>query len=283
MPPPDPERPWFGADMTVRAIAALVMAALALAAVIAGTWPFAIAVATLGVIAAWEWHRITAGSNSSSTPPVRMLVHAAAAFAAPLATAAGFGLPALVVLAVLASVMGIAVNRYAGAGILITTAPAVALLYLRGDATSGALAILFLFLIVWVTDIAALLWGRSIGGVKLWPRLSPNKTWAGALGGAGSAMIAALLFVLAVPFLPSALWAALLALLLSVSAQAGDLLISAVKRRFGRKDASGLIPGHGGLLDRVDGMLLAAGVAALVGAFLDPLHPAAALLGLAQR
>ena len=117
---------------------------------------------------------------------------------------------------------------------------------------------------MWATDIAAYFAGRAVGGPKLWPAVSPKKTWSGAiggtLGGVAAGLLVAKLFGLAVsPML------VLVAIGLSVVAQAGDLLESAVKRHFGAKDASQLIPGHGGLMDRLDGFLTAAAAAVMVG------------------
>jgi len=121
--------------------------------------------------------------------------------------------------------------------------------------------------VVWGTDIAAYFTGRAIGGPKLAPRISPGKTWSGAVGGAVIAMIAgtALIYVVEGAFL----WpVAFLALILSIISQSGDLFESYIKRRFGVKDSSHLIPGHGGVMDRVDGLVFASIAAFLVDAVL---------------
>ena len=135
---------------------------------------------------------------------------------------------------------------------------------LRGDAALGLVAILFLFAIVWGTDIAAYFAGRALGGPKLWPAVSPKKTWSGAIGGTLGG-IAAGLAVLAVAGVTLSPPVVAVALALSVVSQGGDLLESAIKRRFGAKDASQLIPGHGGLMDRLDGFLTAVLAAVMVG------------------
>ena len=146
---------------------------------------------------------------------------------------------------------------YAGAMLL---APIV----LRADAGFGFFAILLLFAIVWTTDILGYFAGRAIGGPKLMPAISPKKTWAGAIAGTLGAIVAALL--VARGFGSAALFpVAAIAVLLSVVAQLGDLLKSWIKRRFGAKDASHIIPGHGGVMDRLDGFWAAALVAALIG------------------
>jgi len=138
-------------------------------------------------------------------------------------------------------------------------------LVIRVDAERGFLAMIYLFLVVWGTDIAAYFAGRALGGPKLCPAVSPNKTWSGALGGSAAAIVVGLIVAVAAGI--GALGAiALLSLGLSIASQIGDLVESALKRRFGAKDAGHLIPGHGGLMDRLDGFLTAALAAALVGA-----------------
>jgi phosphatidate cytidylyltransferase len=147
---------------------------------------------------------------------------------------------------------------YAGA---MLAAPLV----LRADAVLGFVAMIFLFAIVWATDIAAYFAGRLVGGPKLWHAVSPNKTWSGAIAGAAAAIVAGLI-VATVAGVGRAAVIALLSLVLSIVSQLGDLLESALKRRFGAKDAGHVIPGHGGLMDRLDGFLTAALAAAILGA-----------------
>jgi phosphatidate cytidylyltransferase len=128
-----------------------------------------------------------------------------------------------------------------------------ALIVFRERGTEGALVILWLVLIVVAADVGAYFAGRTIGGPKLWPRVSPGKTWAGALGGLAFAAVTGIVFGLAAGW---ALWqVALLSIGVGVASQLGDLLESAVKRHFGVKDASRLIPGHGGVMDRLDGVM----------------------------
>jgi phosphatidate cytidylyltransferase len=145
------------------------------------------------------------------------------------------------------------------AGIALVT-PAL----LRGDPQLGFVALLFLFAIVWATDILAYLVGRLIGGPLLWPGVSPKKTWAGAIGGLVGGVAAGTAVAYASVGVAPAV-AGGLALILSIVAQGGDLFESAVKRRFGAKDAGSLIPGHGGVMDRLDGFIVAALVAVLIG------------------
>jgi phosphatidate cytidylyltransferase len=135
---------------------------------------------------------------------------------------------------------------------------------LRSDPEFGFAALLFLFATVWATDVFAYLVGRKLGGPLLRPQVSPNKTWSGAIGGLGGGVAAGTLVAYASSG-TKPVAAAVLALILSIVAQGGDLFESAVKRRFGAKDASSLIPGHGGVMDRLDGFLFAALVAVLIG------------------
>ena len=146
---------------------------------------------------------------------------------------------------------------YAGVALL---APAL----LRGDPVAGLTAILFLFAVVWTTDIFAYFVGRAVGGPLLWMQVSPKKTWAGALGGLVGGVAAGTLVAYASGGAKPAV-AGGLAIVLSIVAQGGDLFESAIKRRFGAKDASHLIPGHGGVMDRLDGFLVAALAAIVIG------------------
>jgi phosphatidate cytidylyltransferase len=141
-------------------------------------------------------------------------------------------------------------------GILYAGLAGVALSEIRGDDSVGLVAMLFVFAVVWGTDILAYFVGRAIGGPKLAPRISPGKTWSGAIGGTIAGVLAGVGVVWA-HFADIGLWIPLVALLLSVCSQIGDLFESFIKRRFGAKDSSHLIPGHGGVMDRVDGLVFA--------------------------
>ena len=148
------------------------------------------------------------------------------------------------------------------AGFVYVLPAAVAVLWLRDDAVAGWANVLFVILTVSLTDVGAYLSGRLIGGAKLAPSISPGKTWSGAAGGLAVALVVGLA---AAALTDGALWRGpAVAAGLSVASQIGDLLESAIKRHFGVKDSGGLIPGHGGLFDRLDGLLTAAPVAALL-------------------
>jgi phosphatidate cytidylyltransferase len=146
---------------------------------------------------------------------------------------------------------------YAGA---VVAAPAV----LRDDPRWGFAALLWLYAVVWGSDVMAYAVGRAVGGPKLWPRVSPGKTWSGLAGGTlgATALAVAVAAAFAVPDLGAV---AGLSFVVALASQGGDLLESAIKRRFGAKDSSHAIPGHGGVMDRIDGFVIAATVAAAVG------------------
>jgi phosphatidate cytidylyltransferase len=154
-------------------------------------------------------------------------------------------------------------RHWNGAGFAYAAAAELASVVVRLDQSYGFVALILILLVVWATDIGGYFAGRGIGGPKLWPRVSPKKTWAGAIGGFAASLVvaagfAALGFGKTGPML-------LLGAALSSASQLGDLFESAVKRRFGVKDSSHLIPGHGGLLDRLDGYVAAVVVAAIFG------------------
>jgi phosphatidate cytidylyltransferase len=186
--------------------------------------------------------------------------------AAGLCLAAGRIEASLAVLAVgvvVTALLAPELRNWAAAGFFYAGAAEVGSVLVRLDSAKGFVALMFVLLIVWVTDIGGYFAGRGIGGPKLWPRISPKKTWAGAIGGFVASLVVAAGFAAfdlgrTGPLL-------LLGAMLSVVSQLGDLFESAVKRRFGVKDSSHIIPGHGGLLDRLDGFVAAVIVAALFG------------------
>ena len=166
--------------------------------------------------------------------------------------------------------VSVAATRLAGSslppiapfGIVYVGVPLCLLFWLRGIPEIGLGLVLWLCFIVWATDIGAYAVGRLVGGPRLAPTISPNKTWSGTFGGVTSAVIVGAVAAIALAA-ERPVVAAVLALVVSVSAQLGDLFESMKKRQFGVKDSSRLIPGHGGMLDRVDGLLAAVPVFAL--------------------
>jgi len=264
-------------ELGQRLVSGAALAAIAVAVLWLGHWPFGLLVALVAGVAAWEWGRIIRGVNFDAYFPL----HAGIVVLSTLASAAGYAVPASIALAVGAIVMVIlrlgARDMLTGLGVLAIGFPAVGLAHLRAAPSLGFEAVLFLFAVVWMTDIGGYVFGRSIGGPKLWPRVSPGKTWAGAAGGL---LLAGLTGGLAGSLLANrdVIGGILVAVMLGLAAEIGDLAESALKRRFGRKDASALIPGHGGVLDRIDGLLAAALVAMVFAMLRDPMHPAAGLL-----
>lgn len=251
-------------NLVIRVVSAAVLAPLAIAAAYIGGWLFVFfwAAAAAGIV--WEWFSLVSAGQSR-----RPLIAAACALIAAVLFAQygrwDIALDVTLLGAVAAALFGPPGRRgWLAAGTLYGGAVVLAPMLLRADADYGFLAIIFLFALVWGTDIFAYFVGRSLGGPKLVPRISPNKTWSGALGGTLVAVgIATLLAAMLQLSNPGRL--ALVALVLSAIAQIGDLLESWIKRRFGAKNSSELIPGHGGLMDRLDGFVTAGFAAACIG------------------
>jgi phosphatidate cytidylyltransferase len=190
----------------------------------------------------------------------------------------GLGLLALPIGAILATLLSLGRHSlFSALGVFYAGLPAVALIWLRADVSLGLLAVIFLIGIVVTADTAGFLAGRLIGGAKLWPRVSPNKTWAGFIGALVASSIVAALFWFSLPD-ASALRLAATGAVLAAVAQAGDLAESALKRRFGAKNSGTIIPGHGGMMDRVDGLVAAASAVGIAAIAIDVHSPARALL-----
>ena len=253
-----------GSELVLRIVSALVLAPLAIAAAYFGGWPFAIFWSLAAVIVFWEWTTLVAGGDRRA-----LLMLGGAALVLSLALAGSGRLTGMLVVTVMGA-MGTAPlaparrRAWVAGAVPYAGAIGIAPMVLRSDSEYGFVAVLFLFAVVWGTDILAYFLGRMIGGPKLLPRVSPNKTWSGAVGGLAGAIIAAIA-VAKVAGLAGWFAVAATAAILSAFAQAGDLFESLLKRKFGAKNSSHLIPGHGGLMDRLDGFVVAAAVAALIG------------------
>ena len=259
----DSQNPESGSrNLVMRVIAALILAPLAIAIAYAGGWLWILLV-TLAVIGLYvEWLTIVGLARE-----MPVVVSGIAALAvAGLCLAIGRIDAASGVLAIgLAAVALLTRERrnWTAAGFFYAAAAEMASVLVRLDSVKGFVALIFVLLIVWVTDIGGYFAGRGIGGPKLWPRVSPKKTWAGAAGGFAASLAVAFGFAAFDLGKTGALL--LLGAVLSVVSQLGDLFELAVKRRFGVKDSSHVIPGHGGLLDRLDGFVAAIIVAAIFG------------------
>lgn len=246
-----------------RIVSAIVMGLVALAATWIGGWPFLVfwALAAAGV--GWEWVGLV---GARPRAPVLAIGGAALGTAAVLLGTGLIATPiaALVVGAALVLAMDNSKHRgWTAFGVFYAASALIPVVLLRADEI-GLVAVLWLFAVVWSTDIAAFYCGRAFGGALLWPAISPKKTWAGAVGGALAAIVAggAVVYVAGIALSPAHV---LVALLVSIASQAGDLFESAMKRKFHVKDASHLIPGHGGVMDRLDGFVAAATAALAIG------------------
>ena len=267
--PPTPGRGVFriGPDLWPRVAAAVVMGLVALGVAWTGGIVFVAFWWIAAAIVMWEWQRIVGGERLLE----RVFLGALCLAGAALCALHNWAVPAVAMLVVAGAAVGFvaAPDRriWAGMGALYGGALVVGLGLLEASPIYGLAAVLWLFAIVWGADVAAFFAGRAIGGPRLWPSVSPGKTWSGAIAGALAG--AALGLVVGVIFAPGPvridrLFA--LGLATAVMSEFGDLFESAVKRRFGVKDSSRLIPGHGGLMDRLDSFIAASTFAAIVAA-----------------
>jgi phosphatidate cytidylyltransferase len=250
-------------NLALRAATALVLAPLALAAAYVGGWLFDLFWCVAAIIVLWEWIAMVLGRG-------HRLVFSSCASALAVAATVGWrerplAAILLVGLGALAALIFAPRGRrvWVTGGIVYAGVLLLAPQLLRRDAEYGFLAMVLLFAVVWSTDILGFFGGRAIGGPKLAPAVSPKKTWSGAIAGALGAVALAAAGAAWLGF--NVIEIGVIALLLSIAAQLGDLLESAIKRHFGVKDSSQLIPGHGGVMDRLDGFWGAALVGCLIG------------------
>ena len=266
-----------GPELLTRIASAVVLAAVAIAATLASPWSFLILLLLANVAVAWEWGRLVRGIGQDAVGIVQVGSIAATAILIAIGHVQyGLFLLGAAIVAILVTDRPPARALWSSAGVVYVGLPTAALVWLRGDDVLGAIAVLYVLLVAWTTDTASYAAGRLLGGPKLAPRVSPQKTWSGFI--IGSLAPAVIGYAFAFGLNGTSPWRlALVSIVLALACQAGDLIESAVKRHFGTKDMSQLIPGHGGLLDRIDGFLLAAAVAALI-ALRDPANPASGLL-----
>jgi phosphatidate cytidylyltransferase len=258
-------RPGRFGDLGTRLASGLALAALGLAgAWLGGPW-FAGLVAVAAALMLWELHRVVTGVGGiDATAMVLLVVAGAGSVVATLLR----GLPEGVAVVAL-GVVAVALLAPRGArGWLATGLIYVALamcfaIVLRATPRDGLALVLWLVLVVVAADVGAYFVGRAVGGPKLWPAVSPGKTWSGALGGLAAAVVVGVALALALGWPPARL--GLVSAAMAAASQAGDLLESALKRRFGVKDSSRLIPGHGGVMDRLDAIMGALWFVALYG------------------
>jgi phosphatidate cytidylyltransferase len=258
-------------NLQTRIVSAVVLAAAVLVLTWLGGSPFRVLSAIICIAIFFEWAAMAAGQEATVwsegglgvVPQLLVLVFAVALVMA---------LPAVALLALAAAVTAVLAllsawrgrSQWLAGGFAYAALSGLSIALLRDDDRAGLQAILFLFAVVWATDILAYFVGRAVGGPKLAPSISPGKTWSGAIGGA----VAGLAAGVAVAYAAGTPDLALLggaAFILSIVSQAGDLFESWVKRRHGVKDSGWIIPGHGGVMDRVDGLVAAAFALYLVG------------------
>lgn len=243
-------------ELALRTVSAVVLVAIALLALYLGGWPFILMIMLGGVILAHEWTRITLGECRIPS----FWVFAFAVTAACLLVAFGRADLAVITLAVATILTAIIVMRqgkelWTAAGVLYIGLPCILLILFRNTAVLGLSSVLFLFLMVWSSDTAAYFTGRSISGPKLAPAISPGKTWSGFFGGLTLPAVCAFWFAGYVPASTNALLLAIAGVFLALFSQLGDLAESAIKRKFKVKDSGKILPGHGGLFDRTDGLI----------------------------
>ncbi len=267
-------------DLRLRLISAVILGPLVLLITFWGGLVFALLVLVAAILFLWEWMTIT-GTREAQLPTSLSVATLPA-----MTVLQVIGMPEISLLVLVAGAASVFLcagggqtGRWGAEGVLFSGLSLFSLLAIRAG-SDGLLFAFFLMFVVWATDIFAYFTGRALGGPKLWERVSPKKTWSGALGG----LIFATVFGTGVAALANAQglfgWA-VVAVVLSVVSQAGDLLESAIKRRFNVKDSSRLIPGHGGIMDRIDGLVAAAIFAVLAGVVLGgPLSDPIAGLGL---
>jgi phosphatidate cytidylyltransferase len=267
----------LGGDFTVRVLSGLAMAAIVALFTVSGSNAFAVLAVAVSLVVAWEWSRLVNGAEAGLVLVVQLGAVAVAGLLAATISP-GLGLLTLCIGAILALLLSLERNSLLAAlGVLYAGLPAVSLVWLRSDDPFGLRAVIYLILIVAAADTAAFLSGRLLRGPLLWPRVSPKKTWSGLLGALAASALVGALFWVAVPD-ASPLRLAIVGAALAAVAQAGDLAESALKRRFNAKDTGALLPGHGGVMDRVDGLVAAAAAVAIAAVVINMHAPASALL-----
>jgi phosphatidate cytidylyltransferase len=273
--PPLGKGPINFSDLRPRVVSGFVLVVAALATLYAGGEIFAVFWLLASLAVYCEWEKLIGEGRYGA----RLAVGGAALAAATAFAGSGTARLALLIIAGCSAFLGILAERgrrlWAAGGLVYAGALAVSVCLLRESPNTGALAIAWLFALVWGTDVFAYFGGRIVGGPKLWARVSAGKTWSGTLVGVCSGALLGLgVLIWGGPPGLAPLPLFLLGLAGAILAQIGDLFESAVKRRFGVKDSSTLIPGHGGVMDRVDGFIFASAFAALVGSWRGPFYVA---------
>jgi phosphatidate cytidylyltransferase len=245
-------------ELQLRIVSAIVMVVVVLAATWIGGLAFKVVAAAIGLLIYYEWSTVTRLAEGSLRANAFGWLSMALISLNMLFGQADMTVPLFAGLAITLAIPSLLgrVSWWQPGGLFYAGLSAISLSAIRGEDSLGFIAMLFVFVVVWATDILAYFVGRAIGGPKLAPRISPGKTWSGAIGGTVAGVVGGLLVAMA-HFQDVGIWVGLVALTLSIASQIGDLFESFIKRRFGVKDSSRLIPGHGGVMDRVDGLVFA--------------------------
>lgn len=248
--------------LRTRIVSALVLAPIALGLTYMGGAAFNGMLLLVAVLMAYEWNRLCCGGTSVSGAVITIAVLASVGVAAAGRTEIALGVTLIgtgLAFAVSTALMGMSQKRplWLAAGVLYIALPCIAVIWLRAAPEVGLAIIMWLFAVIWATDVGAYFAGRGIGGPKLAPSISPKKTWAGLVGGMIAAGIVGAVTATTLDW-PNTPGVILFSISLAVISQGGDLMESAIKRAFKVKDSGNLIPGHGGLLDRLDGFMTAA-------------------------
>lgn len=254
-------------ELRLRVLSALVLGPIALAAVYVGAPYFETLLTVAALVMTWEWDRLCGGGRFAGSGYVLALFM----LLTMIAETSGHHEVGLVIVVVGAFAVYAAARAghraepaWSALGAIAIGLPCATLVWMRYDPVIGLTGVFWLIGAVWVTDVSGYVFGRMIGGPRLAPAISPGKTWAGLIGAVVMTALWSLGWTLWAKIDEPLLVVAVLGGIAAVVAQCGDLAVSIVKRRFGAKDASNVIPGHGGMLDRFDGMIAAAPAASVL-------------------
>lgn len=264
-----PQRSFLDSNLFTRICSAVVLAPVVIAAIWWGGWPFLALVLIVSSAVCFEWLRIISPQISSLALILFLTVIVASLyFLATVPLNIAIWPLFLLFCGILVAGYAVGLSGWLGGGFAYAVLLGAALWILRSDPALGMVSIAFVVAIVWATDIFAYVVGRTVGGPKLCPAISPGKTWSGAIGGLCAGVLASVAFAGFVDGV-SVLRLLWVGVLLSVISELGDLFESWIKRRFNVKDSGRLIPGHGGVMDRVDGLAFAIALALVLSWLAD--------------
>ncbi|HFB2047912.1 MAG: phosphatidate cytidylyltransferase [Hyphomicrobiaceae bacterium] len=264
-------------ELALRTLSAFLMSGVATIALWNSVWTFTALTVLLSSAMCWEWGRAVRSQFFDIGHVVHISVISIVAIASAINSQA-LAIYTLVVGMIVMAVLSCKQHCFISImGLVYIAVPVFSLIWLRNDEPYGIHAVFFIFLVVASHDTFAMLVGKLIGGPRIWPYLSPNKTWSGVIGGLASSWLTGLLFAVFFSY-DAIVWLGGLGLIIGTAGFIGDLLESAFKRYYGLRHASSLIPGHGGVLDRFDGIITAVTVAILIGITIEQGSPARALM-----